>query len=87
MPRKQDLDVSGLDIDAATLETLLSVDPVAWRQEIEAIGKYLDEFGERVPRETARRAASDVAEAARLTSRRSLAFAVGKPTLTLRRRI
>ena len=35
LPRKQDLDVSGLDIDSATLETLLSIDPVAWRQEIE----------------------------------------------------
>ena len=31
------------------LETLLSVDPVAWRHEVESIGKYLDEFRERVP--------------------------------------
>ena len=36
-------------MDSATLDTLLSVDPVAWRKEIEAIGKYLEEFGERVP--------------------------------------
>ena len=49
MPRKQDLDVTGLNIDAATLDTLLSVDPVAWRHEVESIGKYLDEFRERVP--------------------------------------
>jgi len=31
------------------VDTLLSVDPVAWRHEIESIGKYLDEFRERVP--------------------------------------
>jgi phosphoenolpyruvate carboxykinase (GTP) len=49
VPRKEDLDLRGLDIDGAALDTLLSIDPAAWRQEIEAIGKYLDEFGERVP--------------------------------------
>ena len=49
VPRKQDLDVTGLNIDAATMDTLLSVDPVAWRHEIESIGKYLDEFRERLP--------------------------------------
>jgi phosphoenolpyruvate carboxykinase (GTP) len=49
VPRKQDLDVTGLNMDAATLDTLLSVDPVAWRHEVESIGKYLDEFRERVP--------------------------------------
>ena len=49
VPSKQDLDVSGLDMDSATLETLLSIDPAAWRQEVDAIGKYLDEYGSRVP--------------------------------------
>ena len=49
VPRQQDLDVTGLNVDSATLETLLSVDPVAWRHEVESIGKYLDEFRERVP--------------------------------------
>jgi phosphoenolpyruvate carboxykinase (GTP) len=49
LPRRSDLDVRGLDLDAATLDTLLSIDPAAWRQEVDAIGKYLDEFGERVP--------------------------------------
>lgn len=49
VPRKQDLDVSGLDMDASTLETLLSIDGAAWRQEVDAISKYLDEFGSRVP--------------------------------------
>ena len=49
VPRRQDLDVAGLNIDSATLDTLVSVDPVAWRHEVESIGKYLDEFRERVP--------------------------------------
>lgn len=49
VPRKHDLDISGLDMDPATLETLLSIDSAAWRQEIDAIGNYLDEFGSRVP--------------------------------------
>jgi phosphoenolpyruvate carboxykinase (GTP) len=49
VPRKQDLDIAGLNMDTSTLETLLSIDPAAWRQEVDAIGKYLDEFGSRVP--------------------------------------
>jgi phosphoenolpyruvate carboxykinase (GTP) len=49
LPRPDDLDVRGLNIDPATLQTLLSIDPAAWRQEIESIGKYLDEYKERVP--------------------------------------
>jgi phosphoenolpyruvate carboxykinase (GTP) len=49
VPRKQDLDINGLDMDTSTIETLLSIDPAAWRQEVDAIGKYLDEYGSRVP--------------------------------------
>jgi phosphoenolpyruvate carboxykinase (GTP) len=49
VPRRKDIDVAGLNIDEAALDTLLSVDPVAWRAEVESIGKYLDEFRERVP--------------------------------------
>jgi phosphoenolpyruvate carboxykinase (GTP) len=49
LPRAEDLDVRGLNIDSTTLQTLLSIDPTAWRQEIESIGKYLDEYKERVP--------------------------------------
>jgi phosphoenolpyruvate carboxykinase (GTP) len=51
LPRKQDLDISGLDMDPSALDTLLSVDDGAWRQEVDAIGKYLDEFGGRVPQQ------------------------------------
>ena len=51
LPRAQDLDVAGLDIDPATLQTLLSIDQGAWKQEMESIGKYLDDFLTRVPAE------------------------------------
>ena len=57
VPRRTDLDSRASISTAATLETLLSIDPVAWRQEMEAIGKYLDEFGDRVPAGCARNSA------------------------------
>jgi GTP-dependent phosphoenolpyruvate carboxykinase len=31
------------------MKELLSIDPVAWRHEMEDIGKYLGEFGRRIP--------------------------------------
>lgn len=49
LPAARDLDVSGLKLDEEALKTLLSIDPVSWRQEIESIGKYLDDFKEHVP--------------------------------------
>ena len=51
LPRPSDLDTSGLDMDSNTLQNLLSIDTNTWRQEIEAISKYLDEFGSRVPQQ------------------------------------
>jgi phosphoenolpyruvate carboxykinase (GTP) len=50
MPAAADLDMSGLKIAPQDLEALLSVDPVLWQQEFAEIGKYLDEYGERVPK-------------------------------------
>ncbi len=49
IPRSEDLDLQGLDMDRARLESLLSIDPSAWRKELEAIGRYLHEFEDRVP--------------------------------------
>jgi len=49
LPKADNLDVSGLDMSADTLRELLSVDATAWRHELSEIGKYLDEFGARVP--------------------------------------
>jgi phosphoenolpyruvate carboxykinase (GTP) len=51
LPRPQDLDVAGLDIDEETLNSLLSVDTDKWRDELIAIGEYFDEYGDRLPAE------------------------------------
>jgi len=51
VPHKQDLELTGLNLDGATLDVLLNVDADAWRKEIEAIGAYLDEFKPRLPNE------------------------------------
>jgi len=49
VPRSQDLDIAGLEIDNGTMRELLSVDPLAWRTEMEEIGKFIGEFGRRIP--------------------------------------
>jgi phosphoenolpyruvate carboxykinase (GTP) len=49
LPRSNDIDTQGLPLDAQTLDTLVSIDAGVWRREIESIGKYLDEFHDRVP--------------------------------------
>src|SRR5690606_24799202 len=47
--RSQDLDLHGIELEGASLDALLSIDPSSWRRELEAVGRYLDEFEERVP--------------------------------------
>ncbi|MET0985303.1 MAG: phosphoenolpyruvate carboxykinase (GTP) [Steroidobacteraceae bacterium] len=49
VPRPQDLDTNGLNLAPDTMETLLSIDPTAWRGEMAAIGSYLDEFRDHLP--------------------------------------
>jgi phosphoenolpyruvate carboxykinase (GTP) len=49
VPRAGDLNLQGLSIDAATISQLLDVDRHAWNAEIEDVGRYLDEFGARLP--------------------------------------
>jgi phosphoenolpyruvate carboxykinase (GTP) len=49
LPRRADLDLSGLGLSDAALDALLSVDAQAYQREYAAIGEYLDEFGDRVP--------------------------------------
>jgi phosphoenolpyruvate carboxykinase (GTP) len=49
MPKPEELALAGLDIDQATVKELTSVDPALWQQEMTEIGKYLAEFGDRVP--------------------------------------
>jgi phosphoenolpyruvate carboxykinase (GTP) len=51
LPEPQDIDVSGLDVTADTLETLLSIDAQQWQDEMKSVGEYLDGYGERLPDE------------------------------------
>jgi phosphoenolpyruvate carboxykinase (GTP) len=49
LPTAADLDTSGLGLAPQNIEALLSVDPHPWHEELTDIGKYLSEFGDRVP--------------------------------------
>jgi phosphoenolpyruvate carboxykinase (GTP) len=49
MPRPQDLNVEGLNLDAAVLKDLTSVPAPALRAEVSAIRAYLKDFGARTP--------------------------------------
>ena len=51
VPTAESLDLRGLDIDREALSTLLSVNSASWRQELDAVAKYLDEFGARLPQQ------------------------------------
>jgi phosphoenolpyruvate carboxykinase (GTP) len=49
LPRIQDLDLNGLSITREAMDALLTLDKLAWQKEVEAISRYLDEFGAKVP--------------------------------------
>jgi phosphoenolpyruvate carboxykinase (GTP) len=49
LPKAADIDTRGLDIDADTLNALLSVDTAQWRAEMAAVSEYLESYGERLP--------------------------------------
>jgi phosphoenolpyruvate carboxykinase (GTP) len=49
LPEPGDIDLEGIDVSPATLEKLLAVDIAQWREEMAALGEYLDEFGDRLP--------------------------------------
>ena len=49
IPQGKDLDLSGLDLNEATIKALLAIDPEIWASEIEAIEEYFGSFGDRLP--------------------------------------
>jgi phosphoenolpyruvate carboxykinase (GTP) len=49
VPRAGDLNLAGLTLDSTTLGQLLAVDRSAWHAEIDDVGRYLEEFGGRLP--------------------------------------
>ena len=49
LPRVEDLNLDGLDIPAADLDELFSVDPAAWTTEADLTEEFYDTFGDKVP--------------------------------------
>ncbi|HEX5754969.1 MAG TPA: phosphoenolpyruvate carboxykinase (GTP) [Arenimonas sp.] len=49
LPRAQDINTHGLNLDAAVLEQLLTVDQSGWAAEMASIGEYLNSYGDRTP--------------------------------------
>ena len=49
LPKPGDIDTNGLSIDDATMQALLSVDRDAWLDELDTVGKYFQEYEDRVP--------------------------------------
>jgi phosphoenolpyruvate carboxykinase (GTP) len=51
VPAPSAIDVSGLDLDEATLDKLLTVDPESWRAELAQLEDHYSTFGEQLPGE------------------------------------
>ena len=54
MPTLESLDLAGLEIPAADLRALTSVDVEGWKKEASDIARYYEQFGERLPLELKR---------------------------------
>jgi phosphoenolpyruvate carboxykinase (GTP) len=50
LPKAADLNIEGLDLNADQLNELLAVNHEAWYEEMEAIGEYLQSYGDRTPK-------------------------------------
>ena len=50
LPTARSLDTAGLNLTAAQLELLLSVDPVVWQEEAALIPSAYEKFGDRMPK-------------------------------------
>ncbi len=49
LPRPEDLNIDGLDLDGSILDQLLNIDRQGWHDEMHAIGDYLAVYGARTP--------------------------------------
>jgi phosphoenolpyruvate carboxykinase (GTP) len=49
VPRISDLDLTGCDVPASTMEKLLAVNPGEWKKEAEGIEQFYNQFGNRLP--------------------------------------
>lgn len=50
LPNAADLNIDGLNLDAASLDQLLEVNREGWYEEMEAVGEYLQSYGDRTPK-------------------------------------
>jgi phosphoenolpyruvate carboxykinase (GTP) len=51
LPRPSDINMNGLDVGNESLEALFSVDRTLWRKEVEDLGAYFAQYGDRMPDE------------------------------------
>jgi phosphoenolpyruvate carboxykinase (GTP) len=49
LPLAADVDTAGLQINNSDLASLLQVDKAQWIEELDAVGEYFDEYGDRLP--------------------------------------
>ena len=49
LPRVEDINLEGLDVDKETLAGLLSLDRPLWRKEVEGIRTFYQQFGDKLP--------------------------------------
>ncbi|GMV30839.1 MAG: phosphoenolpyruvate carboxykinase [GTP] [Rhodanobacteraceae bacterium] len=71
LPRREDLNLAGLNLGDAELDLLLSVDADGWAREYASIAEYLGSFGERAPEVLERERARVCDELARLEQPRA----------------
>ena len=50
LPRPEDLDLEGLELPAADLEAITTIDRQAWLAELEAINAHFKTYGHKMPR-------------------------------------
>ena len=53
LPSSGELNLSGLELDAKTVDQLFEIDPVSWSAEIKSIKEFFAEFGDQLPEELA----------------------------------
>jgi phosphoenolpyruvate carboxykinase (GTP) len=51
LPRKEDINIEGLDLTDAEMDELLAVDPAGWKAELAAIKETYESYGPKVPAE------------------------------------
>lgn len=53
LPANGELNLSGLELDAKTVDQLFEIDPVSWSAEIKSIKEFFAEFGDQLPEKLA----------------------------------